>query len=148
MAPWLGPTRDTKLSAFWNMCFSKPPPTLKIVAPPLPTFFRLWNVIIITQLQYWIPENINNIKLRDTSMFLKSDESWKMKGFYKSNLGSNIQRFYTRIYVSMLDYDLHSPPKNLIRVWEFRRLYDLSTSRKLVFFKQLSLLYCEVLVFI
>ena len=81
-------------------------------------------------------------------MFLKSDESWKMKGFYKSNLGSNIQRFYTRIYVSMLDYDLHSPPKNLIRVWEFRRLYDLSTSRKLVFFKQLSLLYCEVLVFI
>ena len=71
-----------------------------------------------------------------------------MKGFYKSNLGSNIQRFYTRIYVSMLDYDLDSPPKNLIRVWEFRRLYDLSASRKLVFFKQLSLLYCEVLVFI
>ena len=75
-----------------------------------------------------------------------------MKGFYKSNLGSNIQRFYTRIfilfYVSMLDYDLHSPPKNLIRVWEFRRLYDLSTSRELVFFKQLSLLHWEVLVFI
>ena len=85
-------------------------------------------------------------------MFLKFDESWKMKGFYKSNLGSNIQRFYTRIfilfYVSMLDYDLYSSPKNLIRVWEFRRLYDLSTSRELVFFKQLSLLHCEVLVFI
>ena len=75
-----------------------------------------------------------------------------MKGFYKSNLGSNIQRFYTRIfilfYVSMLDYDLYSSPKNLIRVWEFRRLYDLSTSRELMFFKQLSLLHCEVLVFI
>ena len=136
----------------FGTCVFLSPLTLKIVAPTLPTFFRLWNVIITTQLQYWSPENINNIKLRDTSMFLKFDESWKMKGFYKSNLGSNIQRFYTRIfilfYVSMLDYDLHSPPKNLIRVWEFRRLYDLSTSRKLVFFKQLSLLYCEVLVFI
>ena len=25
MAPWPGPAGDTKLSAFWNMCFSKPP---------------------------------------------------------------------------------------------------------------------------
>ena len=59
-----------------------------------------------------------------------------MTGFYKSNLGSNIQLFYTRIFiffcVSMLDYNWYYLPKNLVRVWDFRRLYDLCTSRELV----------------
>ena len=32
----VGPGDDTKLSAFWNMCFLSPP-TLEIVAPPLST---------------------------------------------------------------------------------------------------------------
>ena len=78
---------------------------------------------------------IKNIKFRDTKVFLKFYGSWKIKGFYSSNLGFIIQSFYKCVillfYIHMFDYSRYSSHENLVWIKNFNYLDDLCASREL-----------------
>ena len=79
---------------------------------------------------------IKNIKFRDTKVFLKLYGSWKIKGFYPSNLGFIIQSFYKCVillfYIHMFDYSRYSSHENLVWIKNFNYFDDLCASRELV----------------